>query len=171
MKVNFQIRLAGNDDIETIRNLAYKIWPEAYKDILSTEQLNYMLNLIYNPIALAKQMDEYKHQFLLIEESQVTLGFASFNKLEEGIFKLQKLYVSPFIQGKGLGKALLEKVKDLVIEAGATELRLNVNKHNKARGFYEKEGFEILFEEEIPIGNGYVMDDYVMYLQLSKSRQ
>lgn len=167
MKENIRIRLAGHDDILIIQTLAYEIWPTAYKEILSKEQLDYMLHLIYNSAAIIKQMDEYDHQFLLIENMDTPLGFASYNKLEEGIFKLQKLYVSPSTQGLGLGKALLGKVRELVIKAGASELRLNVNKFNKARGFYEKEGFSILSEEKIPIGNGYIMDDYVMYQKLS----
>lgn len=167
MNANIRIRLAKHDDILIIQTLAYEIWPAAYKEILSKEQLDFMLHLIYNPEALAKQMDEYNHQFLIIENQDTPLGFASFNKIEEGIYKLQKLYVSPSTQGMGLGKALLGKVREMVISTGAVELRLNVNKYNKARRFYEKEGFEILTEEKIPIGNGYIMDDYVMCQKLS----
>lgn len=44
----------------------------------------------------------------------------------------------------------------------ATVLELNVNRQNKARIFYEKFGFVIVEEKDIPIGNGYFMNDYVM---------
>ena len=41
-------------------------------------------------------------------------------------------------------------------------LFLNVNKYNNALHFYLKQGFFKIREEVIDIGNGYVMDDYVM---------
>jgi hypothetical protein len=43
---------------------------------------------------------------------------------------------------------------------------LNVNKYNSAQDFYKKLGFCIDYEEVIDIGNGYVMDDYVMEKEL-----
>lgn len=162
MTASIQIRMAGIEDIPTIRSLAFDIWPIAYKDILTVEQLDYMLELIYSPEAISSQIIDKKHQFLVIEKEGSPLGFASYNKLEEGVFKLQKLYVQPATQGMGLGKALLDKVKQLVLTAGASELHLNVNKNNKAISFYEKQGFSIYKEEQIPIGRGYIMDDYAM---------
>jgi ribosomal protein S18 acetylase RimI-like enzyme len=45
---------------------------------------------------------------------------------------------------------------------GATTLQLNVNRNNPAKIFYEKLGFAVLNEEDIDIGNGYFMNDYVM---------
>jgi ribosomal protein S18 acetylase RimI-like enzyme len=43
---------------------------------------------------------------------------------------------------------------------------VNVNRHNKALHFYEKYGFKIIREEDIDIGEGYFMNDYVMELKL-----
>jgi ribosomal protein S18 acetylase RimI-like enzyme len=40
---------------------------------------------------------------------------------------------------------------------------LNVNRYNPAKDFYEKLGFKIILEEDIPIGQ-YWMNDYVMRL-------
>ena len=41
-------------------------------------------------------------------------------------------------------------------------LTLNVNRFNKAIDFYLKNGFKIIKEENIEIGNGFLMEDYVM---------
>ena len=48
----------------------------------------------------------------------------------------------------------------------ATDLELNVNRYNKARQFYETIGFVVVKEEDIDIGSGYFMNDYVMNLSL-----
>jgi diamine N-acetyltransferase len=161
------IRKAELDDVNTIGYLAYQIWPVTYRDLLTFDRLQYMLNLIYSPASLRRQMTTDLHQFLLAELNDEPVGFASYSKIDlPDTYKLHKLYVSTNIQGKGLGKALLDQVKANALSAGARFLHLNVKRDNKAIHFYEKQGFKIIREEDIDIGNGYFMNDYVMELSL-----
>jgi GNAT superfamily N-acetyltransferase len=158
-----EVTNAGLDDIPVIQDLTYRIWPDAYKDILSQEQLQYMLDLIYSTDALRHQINDSGHKFLILEEDQTPKGFASYSQLREpGKFRLHKLYVLPDQQGKGLGKFLLNQIIDRIKPSGATQLELNVNRYNKAKDFYVKLGFVIDREENINIGNGYFMNDYLM---------
>jgi ribosomal protein S18 acetylase RimI-like enzyme len=69
-------------------------------------------------------------------------------------------------QGKGVGKFIIEHVINLVKSKNATILRLNVNRCNKAKLFYEKSGFVAVKTEDIDIGSGYFMNDYVMEKRL-----
>ncbi|MEI9808163.1 MAG: hypothetical protein WDO16_09960 [Bacteroidota bacterium] len=41
-----------------------------------------------------------------------------------------------------------------------------MNRSNNAKLFYEKIGFIVIREEDIDIGNGYLMNDYVMEKQV-----
>jgi diamine N-acetyltransferase len=163
METTVTIRHAGVEDINTIVFLAYQIWPETYGNLMSEEKLQYMLQLIYSPAALKNQMQQQAHTFLLAELDEKAAGFASFSKTsEEGIYKLHKIYVSTHIHGKGLGKALLNAVIEEIKFLHATTLILNVKRDNKAKTFYEKFEFRVIKEEDIDIGNGYFMNDYVM---------
>ena len=165
METSVHLRPGSSKDISAIRNIAEITWPVAYQDILNADQLRYMLDLFYNDSALEKQMND-GHHFLIAEQDQQIIGFASFNALNDTQFKLQKLYVHPEIQKTGAGKLLLESVKMHARNAGATTLLLHVNRHNKAIGFYEKIGFTIIRQEDIEIGHGFFMNDYVMELTL-----
>ena len=157
------IRPAETDDINTIGFLAQQIWPVAYDGIVPPDQLQYMLNLFYSPASLRKQMVEERHQFLLVEQGEEAIGFASWGAMQEqGVFKLHKLYVLPGQQGKGLGRSMLQYIFGAIGPEGATVLRLNVNRFNKARQFYEKLGFRVTGEEDVAIGNNYFMIDYIM---------
>ena len=69
-------------------------------------------------------------------------------------------------QGKGTGKKLIEHIAETIRTIGATILELNVNRHNKAKDFYIRQGFSVARQENIAIGNGYFMNDYVMELPL-----
>ncbi|HXO74024.1 MAG TPA: GNAT family N-acetyltransferase [Puia sp.] len=162
------IRPGELEDINTIGFLAQQIWPETYGAILPAEQLQYMLNLFYSPASLRRQMVEEQHQFLIVEQDEEeAIGFASWSvAAEPGVYKLHKLYVLPGQQGKGLGRALLQYIFEAIQPEGATILRLNVNRYNKARQFYEKMGFTVVKEEDVAIGNNYFMNDYVMEIRV-----
>jgi len=164
------VRNAGIEDIQTIRSLAYATWPISYKGIITDEQISYMLELIYSEAALTKQIGVLKHQFvLLLNEKENAVGFASYSPKsndDTGIFRLNKLYLLPDQQGKGSGKILLQHVKEAVKKLGGTSLELNVNKENPAIQFYKRNGFTIARTEVLDIGNGFVLDDYIMTLVL-----
>ena len=156
------IRTADLDDINTIGYLAYQVWPTAYKDILTFEQLHYMLQFFYSPASLKEQMISKQHVFIMAETDEEPLGFASYSKMENGIYKLHKLYILPATQGKNVGRTLLEAVEDDCRELGGKKLILNVNRFNKAKNFYEKLGYAVSGEEKVDIGNGFIQDDYVL---------
>lgn len=148
-----------------IKDLAYSIWPSTYGEILSSEQLNYMLDNFYSIESLESQMDNGQVFKLLFEDSNI-VGYLSyeFNCIETGLLKIHKIYLLPETQGKGFGKFMIDEVIKIAKENQQKGIFLNVNKYNKAQFFYNKLGFNISKEEVIDIGNNYIMDDYQMEL-------
>lgn len=164
-----EIKKAGKENIGLIQQLTYAIWPDAYKNILQPDQLAYMLELIYSKEALSNQIERSGHQFIIVYEDDIAVGFASYSPKKAGdttVFRLHKLYVLPNHQGKGAGKSLLNYIISEIKAFGASLLELNVNRYNIAIHFYKKMGFSISKEEDIDIGNGYFMNDYVMELRV-----
>jgi len=154
------MRTAFPHDIPLIRNLTQQIWPSTYIPILGKEQVDYMLNLMYSEKALVEQMKTT--EFVIIYDGVEAIGFASYSLISAGTYKLHKLYVLPSYQGRGTGRFAIEKLATALKSKGGGILQLNVNRHNTAKSFYEKLGFVIKSEVDIPIGNGYFMNDYVM---------
>lgn len=159
------LRRAFEKDIPLIRDLSLKVWPQTYATILSSEQIAYMLEMMYSERSLAQQMKE-KHDFLIVSDGNEPIGFASYSLVEPGTYKLHKIYILPQIQGKGAGKFVIRELLGAIARKGGLRLQLNVNRNNKARDFYEKMGFKVIREEDIDIGNGYFMNDYVMEFQI-----
>ena len=83
MEPTLSIRFADLEDINTIGYLAQQIWPVTYGDIVPAAQLDYMLNLIYSPASLRRQMVEDGHSFLMVEEDEEPIGFAAWSPLDE----------------------------------------------------------------------------------------
>lgn len=157
---------ASTAQLTFIRDLAYRIWPSTYGKILSEEQLKFMLDKFYDIDFLDNLRNNGQH-FLLLEENAGFLGYASYelNYENSNKTKIQKIYVLPETQGKGLGKKLMDFIKNRAIENKNDGLLLNVNRYNKALGFYEKYGYNIKETIDIEIGNGYLMEDFVMELE------
>jgi ribosomal protein S18 acetylase RimI-like enzyme len=165
--MNLQITKAKVEDIPEIQKIAYKTWPVTFGEILSQEQLEYMLNTMYSTESLTRQIKELKHIFLLANADGITGGFASYQINTSKITKLHKIYILPEMQGKQIGKSLLDEVIRIAKTENQTGLSLNVNRENKALNFYQRYGFKLISEEDIPIGNGYFMNDYVLKLNFS----
>ncbi|ASU32696.1 GNAT family N-acetyltransferase [Mucilaginibacter xinganensis] len=163
----YTIRKATLNDVETIIDIAEKTWWPSYSPILEKEQISFMLGEIYSVAKIKLQIDNSSQIYLLLLEDEKPVAFAAYSPREENpeIYKLHKLYCLPETQGKGYGKVLINAVAHKTIEAGKHILDLNVNRHNKAKSFYEKMGFEVAYEEDIAIGP-YWMNDYVMRKEL-----
>ncbi|HSI90783.1 MAG TPA: GNAT family N-acetyltransferase, partial [Adhaeribacter sp.] len=138
-----------------------------YKNILSREQLLFMQEEIYAFPSLEKQM-QAGQQFFLLKVAQKPIGFFSVTKINPAAnrWKLNKLYLLPGMQGKGLGRDALEAAAAVVKAQQGKVLELNVNKYNPAKTFYERCGFIVIREEDIPIGD-YWMNDFVLEKQLT----
>ncbi|MEY2894284.1 MAG: hypothetical protein RIS42_3 [Bacteroidota bacterium] len=164
-----QFRKADISDIPVIQQIAEKAWRPTYGHILSEEQTLYMLDMMYSNEVLKKQMNS-SIAFYLVVDAQQPLGYFSFEITEPDRMKLHKIYLDPDQKSKGTGSQIIEFVKQNALQAGVKHLELNVNKYNSAVQFYEKLGFTRAKEMVLDIGHGYVMDDYVMQLNLAPTQ-
>ncbi|MDG1330708.1 MAG: GNAT family N-acetyltransferase [Crocinitomicaceae bacterium] len=155
------------DDIIIVHQLAKSIWPDAFKDILEPAQIEYMLDWMYDVNTLTEQV-QTGHLYYMITLDGVPKGFVGLepNFPDVGTLRMHKLYVESNTHGKGLGKALLEKTIEIGKELDVATINLNVNRFNAAVDFYKSQGFQIVKEENIDIGRGYLMEDYVMVKEI-----
>lgn len=155
-------------DIPTIQELSSIIWPVTFAEILSQEQIEYMMNMMYSTESLTKQIEEEQHNYVLVKYGNEYLGYLSYQLHIKNSYttKIHKIYVLPNLQGKGVGKALIDFAVQEAKKYGDQFLTLNVNRYNKALGFYEHLGFSISRVENIEIGKGFLMEDYVMTMAL-----
>ena len=153
-------------DIQKVQDLAHEIWFDHYPGIISNEQIDYMLKLMYSEEVIKKEIREgFSWDFILFDS--VAIGFVACSFDENEILKLNKLYIKVNYHGKRIGQQTLAFVENKAHNLNAKKICLTVNKMNiKAITAYKKYGFEIEKAVITKIGNGYVMDDYIMCLDL-----
>ena len=165
----FAIRKATLEDITLINELAWIVFPHTYKELLSPGQIKFMMDWMYSPTNLHKQMTEDGHIYYLAFQGDKPAGYLSIQPEAEHIFHLQKIYVLPSFQGMKLGKLLFQQAIDGIKELHPEpcQMRLNVNRYNtKAVEFYQRMGMKKIFEGDFDIGHGYLMTDYIMALDI-----
>ncbi|MBH1959176.1 MAG: GNAT family N-acetyltransferase [Flavobacteriia bacterium] len=150
-------------DIPLIRELAEQSWKSAYAELLSKEQIDYMLAEMYSVEEISTHLQNPNYHYYLIVNENIAVGFIGFeHHYEPHTTKLHRIYLVENAKGKGCGKTALNFLKKQTSESGDSRIILNVNKENNAKSIYESQGFSVYKEDVFNIGNGFVMDDYLM---------
>jgi ribosomal protein S18 acetylase RimI-like enzyme len=151
---------ADKKDITLIADLAELIWNQHYPAIISQQQIDYMLQRMYSSSSLEEQMTLKGHSFFIIAAGGQSVGFISVHKEKNTDWFLNKFYIDQAQAFKGIGVKAFEELKKII---QPSKITLTVNRQNfKSVNFYFKNGFKIERVADFDIGNGYVMNDFVM---------
>lgn len=170
---SYSIIRAGEEDLQCIHDMAEIVFRHTYRDILSPEQMEYMMDWMYSLPNLRRQLED-GHVYHIALDGNRPCGYVSVqpDRIDEDgteVFHLQKIYVLPSEQGTGLGRLLFNTATDFVLSQAVkspVRVELNVNRSNPAVGFYEHLGMRILRQGDFHIGNGFYMNDYIMGIDI-----
>ncbi|MBU6335356.1 MAG: GNAT family N-acetyltransferase [Chloroflexi bacterium] len=160
-------RDASQADIDTIRALADRIWHACYPGMISVEQIRFMLAWMYAPMKLAEDMQRgVRYELALIDGHAVGYLGHELHR-EKRALHLHKIYLVPELHGRGVGQAMLAHVVRTARASGMQAVELGVNKTNaRALAAYRRAGFTVAESFVRDIGNGFVMDDHLLRLEL-----
>ncbi len=160
--MGIELTLVQEEELPIVASLAAKIWQVHYPPIVGQEQVDYMLKRFYEFEALKKQHTEGQ-DFYLINKDNRNIGFISVSQKGVSNFFIHKFYMVASEQAKGLGEIVFVLIKTLFRSRERMTIELTVNRQNfKAINFYFKLGFRIKEVANFDIGDGYLMNDFVM---------
>lgn len=175
----FDICEVGEESIPLLRKVAWVVFPHTYRTMLSPEQIEYMMDMMYSERALLMQFRERGDRYFVVrrargvaEEGEAAdiVGYLSVRPDGDHCFHLEKLYTLPSVRGVGLGRRLFDYAKQVASEwadGEACRLILNVNRDNVAAVvFYHKMGMHEIGRGDFPIGQGYYMTDYILAIDI-----
>jgi ribosomal protein S18 acetylase RimI-like enzyme len=159
-----RIEALTEQDIDALMALAREIWHAHYPAIISTAQIEYMLDQRYRPAAVRAELASAGIWWDKLTVGPAMAGFASYFRVAHAReMKLDKLYVHPRHQRQGYGGLMISRAAQTAKVEGCDRLTLAVNKNNaSAIAAYRKHGFHIAAAVVRDIGGGFVMDDYLM---------
>ena len=165
--MNTQIqKVKVQEEINLVAELGTKIWHEHYSSILEPDQIDYMVDKFQSANAVESQIEKQGYEYYLIKEGDTTVGYIGLIMEVEKLF-LSKLYIAKEARGKGLASLAFAFLTDMAKSNKKQAMWLTVNRYNSGSiAVYEKKGFKKVREQVVDIGNGYVMDDYVMEMEI-----
>lgn len=168
MKINYTLKAVETDkELIHLSKLAYEIWHEYFPALLSEAQINYMVEKFQSYDAL-KTAIENGCEYFLLKKGEMPVGYVGIREEERFLF-LSKLYLRKDYRGKGLGYDMLETVLETAERRKKEGVYLTVNRFNdQAIRLYAKIGFQTTREQLTDIGNGFVMDDFIMEYRFPK---
>lgn len=156
----------ADSQIREIANLAEIIWHEHFTKILGEQQVNYMVKKFQSYPALKEQIAQGYEYFQLFWNQELA-GYTGIHE-EDGKLFLSKLYVKKDFRGNRISTKALTYLKSLAQSRNLSCIWLTCNRHNaQTLAVYDHLGFHRVRTQVADIGNGYVMDDYVMELALT----
>ena len=155
-----------SEDIRSLAQLAEGIWNEYFIDIITQEQIDYMVEKFQSVKAITNQIEAEGFEYFFITMDGKRAGYMGVKQEESSLF-LSKLYLSKESRGKGCASVALAYLEDLCRQRNLDSIWLTVNRYNDHTiAVYKKKGFNVVREEAKDIGNGFVMDDFVMEKQM-----
>ncbi len=165
-------------DLPTLYKLAERIWLPTFAPLFTESELQALYKGMYNDELLTNWMAQEGCTLYFIcrkgEDSHQAperlLGYMA-TEIKSDHLKLDKIYVDPGLQGKGIGQWCMARVVEMALQHELLKVSLRVNRGNRqAISFYLKWGFEIEAEINFPAPNGYVYEDYIMTFNISQAR-
>jgi len=164
-----EIKICTNDtQLQALAKCAKEIWNEYFIRIISQEQINYMVANFQSYPALYKAIHEDHYVYFLAYERQELIGYCGVQIQEERLF-LSKLYVKANMRGKKVSSKLLNEAVAYAKSHACQAIYLTCNKYNTpSLQIYAHKGFQIIDSITSDIGQGFVMDDYILQLNLDE---
>ncbi|AIQ47145.1 GNAT family acetyltransferase [Paenibacillus sp. FSL R7-0273] len=155
-------RVETVEETAEVARLAAEIWREYYVSIITMEQIDYMIGRFQSVQAITEQIHQQGYGYYLVHNRDSAVGYFSARQ-EEGKLFLSKFYIGKEYRGRGYASQAMGFLEQLCQDHSLSHIWLTVNRHNSSSiAVYEKKGFRTVREQVSDIGNGFVMDDFVM---------
>ena len=160
------IPVTNEELIYSLSAIADEIWHEHFTPIIGEAQVDYMLEKFLSPDALAEQINN-GYEYFLFSYEYTFAGFSGVHE-EDGSLFLSKLYVHKDFRGKGISSYMFRKYIEMCKERNLNKIWLTCNRFNEnTLAVYDHLGFKKTRTQVADIGNGYVMDDYILEYEIN----
>ena len=166
------IPVKTDDDQRLLARMAGEIWREYWPAHIGEAQTEYMIERFQSYEAITRDMAENDYEYWLLVATEQDddglekriVGFTGgHNEAKTNRFFISKIYLFSDARGRGYARRVIEFYEDLCFARGFDAMYLTVNKGNDlAIRAYEGTGFETIDAVVTDIGEGFVMDDYIM---------
>ena len=154
------------DLVPLLSFFAKDVFIDYYDNLIGNQQATYMADMFLSEEAISQEISE-DTVFKLMLLDNMPIGFTEYKLDGDRVF-ISKLYMHKDYRKKGYGEMMLKDAIAYAKDNKKNKIYLTVNKHNPSYKIYLKWNFKNIESVVNDIGNGYVMDDYIMELDIEE---
>lgn len=182
------VAVESDQQLESLADLAGEIWREYWPALIGKGQTEYMIEQFQSLPAMQKGIADQGYRYWFIADDEMDDGSddggshapwgpivgytGGYVEPETNRFFISKIYLLQSARGRGYCSKTIAFYEELCRHEGLSAMYLTVNKHNELgiRAYLGK-GFETIDAVETDIGEGYVMDDFIMQKEVTPAQQ
>lgn len=184
MKLHYEL-VKTNDQINDLATLADDIWHEYWPSLIGSDQTDYMVESFQSVPALTVDINDHGYFYYLVKnKSGKVVGYTGSccenfendrnnsakdkngTEISKRFLKrlfISKIYLRKEERGKHYASDIIRFWNEFAKQHNLDGMYLTVNKGNELGiRAYKGHGFETIESVESDIGNGFIMDDYIM---------
>jgi len=163
-----EIKICSNEqEIKALAQCAKEIWNEYFITLISQAQIDYMVQQFQSEEALKKAIYKDHYTYFIGYEADRIIAYCGVQVQGNRLF-LSKLYVKKQYRKQGIASKLLQKAIHFAKQQQCDAVYLTCNKYNEnSLSIYRHKGFTTIDSVQTDIGEGFIMDDYILQLKLS----
>ncbi len=167
------IRRCGPSDLDELQKFAWQTFDESFGRFNTPENMQAYLNTAFDKAKLEMELKNPDSSFFFLFVKGMLAGYLKINENsaqtdigDSDSLEIERIYVKSGFQGRGLGKALIQKALEVARQKNKSYAWLGVwEKNEKAIAFYERMGFKTIETHDFYLGDDR-QTDYIMKQEL-----
>lgn len=155
-----------SETVSALAELAHEIWFEYWPSLIGADQTSYMVDRFQSLPAIERDIRDHAYEYWFVravDDGRIVGYTGGHVEPETNRFFISKIYLLASERGKHFASAVVAFYERLCRERGLSAMYLTVNKGNDLGvRAYEGNGFSVIDAVETDIGQGFIMDDYIM---------
>ncbi len=167
--MNLHFKKCTFDDLETLRIISYQTFYDTFSESNTPSSIDAYMDNAFQIKKLESELSNPHSAFYFLYNEDEIAGYVKLNEYEAqtdihdpNSIEVERIYLLEDFQGKGLGKALIDKAIDVAHNVKKDYLWLGVwEKNEKAIAFYKRNGFFKIDQHSFFMGDE-EQTDYIM---------
>ncbi|NRO50873.1 GNAT family N-acetyltransferase [Lactobacillus helveticus] len=158
--MDYTIKSITTKDVKELQKVSRETFKDTFDEYTAPDDMKRFLKEDYETSKLIKEIENPDSHFFFLMVGDEVAGYLKINvgdaqteHLKENALEVERIYLLPSFQHKGLGNVLLDYAEDTARKEGYDYMWLGVYEKNiNAQHFYKRHSFEKVSEHTFQVG-------------------
>lgn len=176
--MDYIIKAITTDDVKKLQEVSRETFKVTFDPYTAPDDMKRFLAEDYETSKMIREINnpDSRFFFLMVDDEvagylKINVGDAQTEHLKENALEVERIYLLPSFQHKGLGNVLLDYAEETAKKEGKDYMWLGVYEKNvNAQHFYKRHGFRRVSQHTFQVGSD-PQTDWLLLKKLSRQQK